>query len=68
MTTQLGRRAKDQLLIELVGPAAEVPADQTGVLGLRLLRAAKRPGEHHLRESGSEPLKLRLDQVRDIFV
>ena len=68
MTTQFWRRAKDELLIELVGSAAEISADQTGVLGLRLLRAAQRPGEHHLGESGSEPFKLCLDQVRDILI
>jgi hypothetical protein len=68
MTTQLRRRAKDELLIKLVGSAAEVSADQTGVLGLGLPRAAKRPREHHLRESGREPFQLGLDEVRDILV
>ena len=68
MTTQFRRWSKDQLLVKFVGPAAQVSADQTGVLGLRLPRAAKGPGEDYLREAGSEPFELRLDQVRDILI
>ncbi len=68
MATQLRRRAKNELLIKLVGSSAKIAADQTRVLGLGPLRAAKRSGEHHFGEPRSKTLKLRFDQFGHVFI
>src|SRR3954469_2144102 len=61
VAAQLGGRAEDELLVELVASAGEVAVDEARVLALGLPRGPQRPSQHVRRPAGREALELGLD-------
>ena len=68
MPAQLRGWTKDELLVQFVGPAAEVAVDEAGILRLGLLGVANRPSDHRLGKTGGEPFQLSLDQAGNILL
>jgi len=68
MPAQLGRGAEQELLVELVAPAAEVAVHQAGILRLGPLGVANRASQHRIGETRGEAFQLGLHQPGDIRV